>query len=212
MSGRDFLHLSFGSGAARKFLLRNDHLGSDADGIEKVDHILGLHSHATVARGLADAVFLRRSVNVNEPIEGIAIGGFKSAQPQDAADNGVTAWSIGLQDLTVPLTTFDDSASRKTMPNFRNNLCSTQRCAIAARLVSETKFGCRNFELLGQLPTLIESEFLFLHAHDHLCRPPWSGAVGKERRHKWSDEKPEVLNATCDPLRKRVRGVHDSKI
>ena len=47
--------------------------GADSHQVEQLDHIRRPHPDAAVARGGADARFLRRAVDVNRPAKGVGI-------------------------------------------------------------------------------------------------------------------------------------------
>src|ERR1044071_2469563 len=83
----------------RQVLRGNLHERSNRNAIIKLGDVARLHPNAAVARRAANCLLLRRSMNVNAPLQGVRILRFEPAQPNDTRRYRVATGSVGLQNF-----------------------------------------------------------------------------------------------------------------
>jgi len=81
-------------------------------------------------------------VDVNKTTVGIAVPGLNPIKPQNAGDNGVPAGGIDGKDFSSEFSGFEDSSRPCVLPDFFLDAHFANRGGIAARDVTESKFGC----------------------------------------------------------------------
>ena len=79
---RFFLHFFGIPGSCSLFLDR--YVSTLIDEIEQLDYVLIAHSHASMARGVADFVLVLGAVNINETVAGVGVVLIQTIKPQDA--------------------------------------------------------------------------------------------------------------------------------
>src|SRR4026209_2284263 len=95
----------------------NLHECPNGDAIVKCGHIGRLHSNAAVAGRTADALLLRRAMNVNATLKGMRVVRLESAQPDDTRGHRVPPGSIGLNDFTGESPLVEDRAGGCVVTN-----------------------------------------------------------------------------------------------
>lgn len=80
-------------------------------------------------------------MNVNEALEGIAVVGFETIEPEDAGNDGVTPGGIGREDFTGGNAGFENGTRGKVIADFFSDTEFTCRCAVASGFAAEAEFG-----------------------------------------------------------------------
>src|SRR5436190_3969751 len=130
--------------------------------VVQLDHILGLHPHATVTNRQTNIPFLRRPMDINIASKRVLILQFESAQPDDPCYDWIAPGSIDGDNLTGPPAIFKNSASRHAVADFLRDLQFTQWRAIASSPVTNSVLGSRNRINRHQRFAIKQREFLIL--------------------------------------------------
>ena len=113
------------------------HFCAYADGVVKIDDILGAHADAAEAGGFANVPLLRCAVDVDAASKGVAVAGFQAAESEDAGDDGIATRGIGLQDLACKPAALHDAAGWRVIADFFPDLESAERGGVAAGAVAD---------------------------------------------------------------------------
>ena len=133
-------------------------LRAEWDGVEEADDIAGFHADTAVTGRTSDAAFFGGAVDVDATSEGACVARFKTAQTQDARDDGIAAARIWTEDFTSAPQAMKDGADRSARPDLGGDLQRAERCGVAARLIAETELRGRDRELGDAEPVLHEGE------------------------------------------------------
>ena len=106
-------------------------------------------------------------MNVDVSAVGIPVASLFASEPEDAADNGVAARSIGSKNLTGALTALENSPGRGATTEFTRHFHTPEWGVFAATAVSEAEFGSGNRVGLDRLAFPDEKHLLILDADDH---------------------------------------------
>lgn len=120
-------------------------------------------------------------MDINVATKSIAVAGFEPFEPKDARDDRVSAWSIYLQDFARRDAAFEDSARRHSGTYFFFDAHFPDRGCIGSRLVSNTKFRCRNRVNAQGLVFSKEYHALILGADDQLLAGIGDAPLSRER-------------------------------
>src|SRR5438105_870825 len=113
--------VNFGIGHFRCFwqsILNNLNWSTERQLVVKRGHIGRSHADAAEAGWPADRFLFIRSVNVNAALESMRIGGFQSAQPNNARHHWIASRSIRPQNLAGPTTIMEDRSKRRMVADF----------------------------------------------------------------------------------------------
>lgn len=180
---------------AWQFFRRDFDGGADADVVEHFDDVSHAHADATVAGRAAEIFFLRRAVDVNVTLIGVAIVRFEPFQPHDAGDDGITARCVWLDHFTIPTAAFHDGSFWQSMTDFCDNFMFAQRGAVAAGAISQTKFGGGDFVCFQQMPLFIVDAHLLIPNTDDDISVFWGGfARGKNECERGDGKNGQVLH------------------
>jgi hypothetical protein len=114
-------------------------------------------------------------VNINAATEGVRVGSFEAAQPDDARNDRVAALCIRLEDFAGKPAVPEHRSGGRMVANFLRHLEETERGGHSPPVIAQTKLGSRNG--IGGQPGAIshDHQLLVFHADDDAA-----GTIGAE--------------------------------
>src|SRR6266550_2265690 len=142
----------------------------NGDAIVKCGNIARLHSNAAVAGRTADALLLRRAMNVNATLKGMRVLRLESAQPDDTSDHRVAPGSIGLKNFPGQSPLVEDCAGGRVATNFFLDGEVTQRSCHSPPVIANPEHG-GGHRVSRYFPAVLNKhQLLITYADDHLVR------------------------------------------
>jgi hypothetical protein len=147
--------------------LRDD-LDESADGklIVKRSDIGGFHSDATIASRMTDRSLFRGSVNVDAAVKSMRILRFKTAQPDNTRNHGVSTRGIGSENFAGKTAVVKDGTHRRVVPNFLCDSHVAKWSGHSSPKIAEPILGSRNWINRHFGAVLQKHQLLVAHA-DH---------------------------------------------